>query len=111
MTQPDVEPVFAAPWEARVFALQQKLLDAGVFTGSEWAARLGAEIAHDDCRDDAEGSAYYRYWLRALEGLMADKGLASSATVEDLARDWQNAAARTPHGRPITLEEPANRSK
>ena len=104
MNQPEEGPVFAAPWEARVFGLQQSLLDAGVFTPAEWAEQFGAEIAKDDCRDDAEGTAYYRYWLRALEGLIAQKQVASMSALTATAEDWKAAAAHTPHGQPIILE-------
>ncbi len=103
MSQRDAERVFAAPWEAKVFALQQSLLDAGVFSATEWAERLGAEIAKDDCRDDAEGTAYFRYWLKALECLIAEKGVASADNLTGLSADWLAAAARTPHGKPIEL--------
>lgn len=104
MPAPEDEPVFAAPWEARVFALQQTLLDAGVFTPAEWAERLGAHIRTNRETDDGEGTAYYRAFLSALESLIADKGLAAPGALCALAADWQTAAARTPHGKPITLE-------
>ena len=89
--------------EARVFALQLALFEAGAFTWPEWTARLGAEIARNDAVDDAEGSAYYRYWLRALEGLMADKNIAPGSLLPGTAAAWRKAAERTPHGEPIDL--------
>ena len=37
-------PVFAEPWQARAFALAVELREAGVFSWSQWSARLGEEI-------------------------------------------------------------------
>lgn len=104
LPQRDGEPVFRAPWEAKAFAIQLALFEAGAFTWREWADRLGAEIARDDLSDDAEGSAYYRYWLRALEGLIADKRIAPDEILAATASAWHHAAERTPHGQPIALE-------
>ncbi|MCB1492926.1 MAG: nitrile hydratase accessory protein [Rhodobiaceae bacterium] len=104
LPQDNGAPVFRAPWEAKVFALQLGLFESGAFTWREWTERLGAEIAKGDAADDEEGTAHYRYWLRALEGLMAEKGIAAPGTLAGLAEDWLAAAARTPHGRPILLD-------
>ena len=62
-------PVFAEPWEAQAFAMAVKLNDAGVFTWSEWAETLGAEIRAEPDR------GYYGSWLAALERLVEAKGL------------------------------------
>ncbi|MEM6665564.1 MAG: nitrile hydratase accessory protein [Pseudomonadota bacterium] len=97
------EPVFQAPWEAKVFALREALIDRDVFTSAEWAETLGAEIAQGDLTDNDEGTAYYRYWMRALERLMAMKGLGETADVDRLTAAWQRAAEETPHGNPIEL--------
>jgi len=37
------EPVFAAPWQAQVFALAVKLSEQGHFSWQEWAAALANE--------------------------------------------------------------------
>jgi nitrile hydratase accessory protein len=92
------EPVFAAPWEAQAFAMAVALQDAGLFTTTEWAAALGAEIAGGD-----PAAAYFEHWLAALEGLLAAKGLADPATLERYRVAWGRAAERTPHGSPIEL--------
>jgi nitrile hydratase accessory protein len=89
-------PVFAAPWEAKAFALTVLLRDRGVFTGGEWAEALGAECAG--------GGPYYEAWLRALENLLAKTGVAGEAEIARLAGDWARAAEATPHGTPIRLE-------
>lgn len=107
----DSEPVFAASWEATAFALQVELIERGVFTPAEWAEALGREIAANDLADDAEGTAYYRYWMRALERLVTEKGLAASATIADRREAWRRAAEATPHGEPIVLGRDADRRR
>jgi nitrile hydratase accessory protein len=97
-------PVFREPWEAQAFAMALSLNERGVFTWSEWAERLGAAIKHAQGAGDPDlGDTYYRHWLAALEALLAEKGVAGAADVERYARAWEHAAARTPHGEPITL--------
>ncbi len=97
-------PVFNEPWEAEAFAMTLNLYAQGYFTWLEWAERLGAEIsAAPDAGDADRGDTYYLHWLKALEGLVAEKGL---LTTDDLAnrRDaWDKAARATPHGQPIVL--------
>lgn len=107
----DGEPVFGAPWQANAFALCVHLHERGLFTWPEWAAALARAIAsrQDDELDApasiAEwGERYYLAWLAALESLLAAKGLASGPERDRYARAWESAAARTPHGRPISLE-------
>ena len=92
------EPVFAAPWEAQAFAMAVALQERGLFTATEWAAALGAEIAGGD-----PAATYYEHWLAALEGLLAAKGLADRATLERYRTAWARATERTPHGSPIEL--------
>lgn len=88
---------FAEPWEAQAFALAVSLQDRGVFTATEWADALGAEIAR------APGEPYYRQWLAALEHLVAEKGLTDADTLCRYADAWGRAAERTPNGTPIEL--------
>jgi hypothetical protein len=38
------EPAFAEPWQAQAFAITLALHERGLFTWSEWADRLAAEI-------------------------------------------------------------------
>lgn len=103
-------PVFAEPWQAQAFALVVQLQAKGVFSADEWAQALGAEIreavAAGGCRD---GSDYYERWCEALEHLLIAKGLASHASVDDLAASWARAAEATPHGQPILLENDPQR--
>lgn len=91
---------FAAPWQAEAFALTVALHGAGVFAWSEWAAALGARLAGGA----ADGSDYYARWLEALEGLLAEKGVAAPEELAALAAAWRRAAQATHHGVPIRLE-------
>ena len=101
-------PVFREPWEAQAFAMTLTLHEQGHFTWPEWAECLGAEIAAAQAGGDPDlGDTYYLHWLKALEGLVASKGIVST---EDLARRkeaWDIAAHTTPHGQPITPPEDA----
>lgn len=92
-------PVFAEPWQAQAFAMAVQLHRAGVFTWTEWAAALADELKGSD--DD--GSHYYEHWLKALEGLVTERGLASRAALHDMKHAWEDAYRRTPHGRPVEL--------
>lgn len=96
------EPAFAEPWQAEAFALVVSLADRGVFTWDDWAQTLSVELHRPDAAPD--GHDYYDRWLSALETLLAAKGLAASAEVEELAAAWRRAAHATPHGKPILLE-------
>ena len=102
---PDAPP-FRAPWEAQAFALTVALYDRGLFTWSEWAETLGAEIrdAVSGAAADADGSDYYVHWLAATEKLVACKNLASSDALMSRKAAWDRAAHATPHGKEIKLE-------
>jgi nitrile hydratase accessory protein len=89
-------PVFREPWEARAFAMAVSLHARGIFGWSEWAATLAREIKTDD-----GSSAYYMLWLRALERLVQEKGVATAAALAETAEAWKHAAEGTPHGQPI----------
>jgi nitrile hydratase accessory protein len=97
-------PVFRAPWEAQAFGLTLALFERGCFTWKEWTDRLSGEIASARERGEVDdGSRYYEYWLAALEGLAAEKGLVTLAEVLARKEEWDRAARSTPHGKPIVL--------
>ncbi len=82
------EPVFRTPWEARVFSIAVSLSRHGLFTWEEFRQRLIAEIARPDASED-----YYQNWLRALEGLLDDKGTMIS---EEIDRELAELKANPP---------------
>lgn len=97
-------PVFREPWEAQAFAVAVALQERGLFTWTEWAATLGAEIKRAQAAGDPDtGETYYRHWLAALERIVAAKGATDAATLTRYGEAWHHAAARTPHGAPIEL--------
>jgi len=95
-------PVFAEPWQAEAFAMVVALHERGLFSWSEWAEALSAEVKQPGAAED--GHDYYAHWLAALEKLLAAKGVAPPRDVDQLAAAWQRAAHATPHGKPIALE-------
>src|SRR5579871_4467623 len=97
-------PVFREPWEAQAFAMALALNERGLFTWSEWATALGAEIKAAQTAGDPDlGNTYYRHWLNALERLMREKNIAGKETLARYQHAWEHAAERTPHGAPIAL--------
>jgi nitrile hydratase accessory protein len=98
-------PLFREPWEAQAFAMTLALHERGLFTWTEWARALAAQIAAAQAAGDADlGDTYYRHWLAALESLVAAKGAGSLDEVMRYRRAWAHAAERTLHGQPIALE-------
>jgi nitrile hydratase accessory protein len=101
----DGGPVFEAPWQANAFAMTLALHQRGVFTWTEWASTLAAEITRAQAAGDPDdGSTYYRHWLSAIERLVVDKGVVTPAHLDARRAAWHRAADATPHGRPIVLE-------
>ena len=99
----DTDPrPFDEPWQAEAFAMVVALHERGLFTWPEWAEMLSAEVKRPGAA--ADGSDYYDCWLRALEMLLASRGIAGASDVDALAAAWQRAAHATPHGQPILLE-------
>ena len=97
-------PVVREPWEAQAFAMALVLHERGLFTWPEWATTLGDEIRRAQAAGDPDtGETYYRHWLNALERLVAEKHIATDATLSRYRDAWDHAADRTPHGRPIEL--------
>jgi nitrile hydratase accessory protein len=96
--------VFREAWEAQAFAMTLTLHERGVFTWPEWAAALASEIKRAQADGDPDhGDTYYHHWLRALERLVVEKGVATEAALHDTAHAWADAARATPHGQPIVL--------
>lgn len=79
------EHVFSAPWEARAFAIALKLSESGLFTWDEFRDRLIAEVRASDRIRARDGTSdrgeYYEHFLRALERLLAEKGIAISERI------------------------------
>jgi nitrile hydratase accessory protein len=96
------EVPFTEPWQAQAFAMTISLHQSGLFSWSEWAQTLSAELKAPGA--DQAGGDYYDHWLAALEKMLAAKGIASAGEIETLTAAWHRAAHATPHGKPILLE-------
>ena len=98
-------PVFREPWEAQAFAMAVALHARGVFTWTEWAAALAAQIKRAQATGDPDtGETYYRHWLATLEHLVAEKDVATAANLHRYRDAWDHAANRTAHGAGIKLK-------
>lgn len=89
------ELVFEAPWESRSFGLALCLLERGLFEWPEFQAALIAEIGEWERRHGVDETyRYYERWQRALERLLAAKGICSP----ELLRQRAGELAARPHG-------------
>jgi hypothetical protein len=88
---------FAAPWEARTFAIVRSLRDSGTVSADEWTDALTTVVGR------GQVEVRYEHWLGALERVLDAKGLVSRETLARYGDAWSQAARRTPHGEPITL--------
>jgi len=84
------------------------LHERGLFTWTEWAECLSAEIASEPSlarsfSDPDDGRTYWRHWLNALERLVIAKGVTSAGMLGVLKERWDLAARETPHGQPVAL--------
>ena len=101
----DGGPVFAEPWQAQAFALAVRLSAQGHFTWKEWAATLADELRSDAARGEPDdGSRYYHCWLAALESLVVSRRLSDEVALLAQKQAWAEAYRRTPHGKPVELE-------
>ncbi|GGK23463.1 nitrile hydratase accessory protein [Salinarimonas ramus] len=101
--RPIEERPFEEPWQASAFALAVALNARGAFTWKEWAEALSRALRTVPGADDGAGG-YWTAWVAALETLIAEKGLAAPDLLAARAASWERAAAATPHGKAITLD-------
>lgn len=120
---PSPPAAFEQPWQATLVAMTVHLQERGHFSWELWARTLGAHLRRTQAPQmgagpttsevggfDAVGYAagydaagYYEAWADALVDVLARSGALEAAAVEATQRRWLEAAARTPHGRPVTL--------
>jgi nitrile hydratase accessory protein len=102
-------PQFDEPWQAEALALSMALMQAGRFSAAEWAASLGSAIKRAHAAGDRDdGSTYYNHVLEALEQLVFEKSLAMQDLLVARKEAWRAAYAKTPHGKPVLLDEGAD---
>jgi nitrile hydratase accessory protein len=88
--------VFAAPWEAKAFALVVHLHQRGAFAWQDWVSALSSEIAADRARPVE--TPYYELWLSAAEKLMTQQGLVENGSLGALRDALRSAQSDTAHG-------------
>jgi nitrile hydratase accessory protein len=102
----DDGPIFGEPWQAQAFALAVVLSEEGHFTWKDWTAALGEELKASGARGEPEdGSLYYDCWLAALERLVVERQLSNAEALRATKEAWAEAYRRTPHGKPVELED------
>lgn len=87
--------VFAAPWEAKAFALVVHLHQRGAFAWQDWVSSLSAEIAEDRARPVE--TPYYELWLSAAEKLMTRQGLVEGGALGALRDALRTAQSDHDH--------------
>ena len=81
------ELVFQAPWESRAFGVAIALHDAGAIDYEAFRSRLIAEIAAHERSHGAgeDGAEYYERWLTALEQVLVEERIVSTAEIGERA--------------------------
>ena len=88
--QEDAEPVFQAPWEAKVFAIVNQLAADQAYSWAEWTGQLADEVSAADL-EAADSSSYYEQWVYACEKLLTIKGVLSSQAIDCKAEELATA--------------------
>lgn len=100
----DDERVFREAWEAQAFAIMTSLREQGNFSATEWSATLGDEIRRSQAAgNEGTGESSYLTLLSALERIVVEKRMTTHAALRRCRDDWEDAARRTSHGKPIML--------
>ena len=87
------ELVFDAPWQGRIFGMARGLAEQGIYQWGDFRARLIEQIAVFDRNHQSEAVVmsgastpqyrYYDHFLRALETLLAERGLIAAGELTD----------------------------
>ena len=85
--------VFDAPLQSRAFGVAAALRERGLFTWDEFRVELIAAIAEGE----PEREPYYASWQRALERLLARKGLCSAPELDARERALEARPAGHDH--------------
>lgn len=108
VTAPDFAepPVFAEPWHAELFAMTVHLHKQGLFSWLDWTAQLSEALAAAGKHHTLDGGDdYYAVWLDTLLQIMIAQGVTDDSSVQAMQEQWRNAYVRTPHGKPVRLED------
>ena len=77
----DSEPIFTAPWQAKIFVFILLLIERGDLYWSEFRDQLIEEIAGNRSAEN-EAENYYLAWLQAAERVLQKKKLITGTDIE-----------------------------
>jgi len=92
------EPVFHADWEGRALGLLLQAADGMGFVDDHLRSRIERTPPADYLR-----LSYYQLWIRALETLMVERGVASAAEIAERVAATSEGG-RAPGGSDVTLD-------
>lgn len=93
------ELAFASPWELRALSIAVGLHREGGFAWQEFQQALVATIQEWEGTPSAEREewSYYRHWVRALERLMVERGIAKRDEIDGKQAECVKATEETRH--------------
>ena len=99
--------VFDEAWQVEAYALVQVLIETGWISSSQWAKAFGAALreAVDQGEPDSIDT-YYVTLSETLQRFLVAGGRMEDAEIRQRIDDWRAAYRRTPHGKPVRLNEP-----
>ena len=80
------ELVFEEPWEGRAFGIAVALNNQRLYPWREFREHLVGQISADEGAG-VEGR-YYDQWLRAMEGLLLERGFVTSEELERRTEEY-----------------------
>lgn len=96
--------VFDEAWQAQTLAMADAMVQAGHFTGKQWAETLGAKLKAAEAAGAPDTlTTYYEAALEALEDLSATCAEITQAEQDRRKETWRRAYVNTPHGAPVEL--------
>jgi nitrile hydratase accessory protein len=98
---------FDESWQAEAYALVQVLIETGRISSSQWAKAFGAALREAADQGEPDSSdTYYTTLFETLQRVLVAGGRMQDAEIRQRIDDWRAAYRRTPHGKPVRLNEP-----
>jgi nitrile hydratase accessory protein len=98
---------FDESWQAEAYALVQVLIETGRISSSQWAKAFGAALREAADQGEPDSSdTYYTTLFETLQRVLVAEGRMQDAEIRQRIDDWRAAYRRTPHGKPVRLNEP-----
>ena len=105
------EPVFQAPWQARIFALMVSIVNDKFVPWKSFQSRLVAEI--DSCKTQARSETasavelnYYSSWLAAAERTLIEEGFIIDSDIERQMNEIRAAVEQVRHNQTTHINLP-----